>query len=150
VTTPSTPAASGTSQLATTPFRRLDHVGIAVWDADLAIPYYRDVLGLPLVGDEDAPEPGTRLVYFEVGGAFLQLVQPVSEDCNIRDWLREHGEGVHHVCLAVEDLSSITRLRPDDPEAPIFQAGRDRHACFLTNTAPQGTLIEVTELHRSR
>jgi len=131
------------------PFRRLDHVGIAVWDADRWIPYYRDVLGFPLVGDEQAEEPGTRLVYFDAGNAFLQLVEPVREGIDLRDWLTVHGEGIHHFCLAVDDLADAVRLRPEDEEAPIFRAGRRRNACFLTG-APDGIRIEVTETHPSR
>ncbi|QEO09407.1 VOC family protein [Protaetiibacter larvae] len=130
-------------------FTRLDHVGIAVWNADAHIPYYRDVLGLPLVGDEQAPEPGTRLVYFDAGNAFVQLVEPVSPNADIRRWLAEHGEGIHHLCLATDDLTMVQQLGPGDPRAPIFEAGRQRRACFLTG-APKGVNIEVTETFPSR
>lgn len=130
-------------------FSRLDHVGIAVWNADAHIPYYRDVLGLPLVGDEQAPEPGTRLVYFDAGNAFVQLVEPVSPTADIRAWLAKHGEGIHHLCLATDDLTMVQQLGPGDPQAQIFEAGRRRRACFLTG-APDGVHIEVTETHPSR
>ncbi len=57
-------------------FRRLDHVGIAVWDADASIPYYRDVIGLELAGDEVAIEPGSRLVYFKAAAGILKSLNP--------------------------------------------------------------------------
>ncbi len=146
--TPSPGVVAGTMG-PTTPFARLDHVGIAVWSADAWIPYYRDVLGFPLVGDELADDPGTRLVYFDVGNAFIQLVEPIREGIEIRDWLQRHGEGIHHFCLAADDLGRVTTLRPGDPVAAIFRAGRNRNACFLTS-APEGINIEVTETHPSR
>lgn len=130
-------------------FPRLDHIGIAVWSADAWIPYYRDTLGFPLVGDEQAEEPGTRLVYLDAGNLFIQLVEPVREGIDLRDWLERHGEGIHHFCLATDDLSKVTQLHPDEGVAPIFRAGRQRNACFLTG-APDGINIEVTETHPSR
>ncbi len=130
-------------------FSRLDHVGIAVWSADAWIPYYRDTLGFPLVGDESADEPGTRLVYFDAGNAFIQLVEPVREGIELREWLEQHGEGIHHFCLATDDLADVAQLGPEDAIAVPFRAGRRRNACFLTGT-PTGIRIEVTETHPSR
>jgi methylmalonyl-CoA/ethylmalonyl-CoA epimerase len=132
------------------PFRRLDHVGIAVWDADTVIPYYRDTLGLALVGDELDDDPGTRLVYFDAGGSFIQLVQPVAPDAGIRQWLAAHGEGIHHICLAVDDLSSAVAAASDPAAVRTFQAGRRRDACFLNGVQPPSVLIEVTEMLPSR
>jgi len=139
----STPPGSG-------PFRRLDHVGIAVWSADAVIPYYRDTLGLELVGDEIAEEPGTRLVYFKAGQSFIQLVEPVSETTEIRQWLAEHGEGLHHFCLVVDDLASAAEVSEVPDDVTVFRAGRDRNACFLNGVVPASVRIEVTETHPSR
>lgn len=141
------PAAHGTPR---GPFKRLDHVGIAVWDADALIPYYRETLGLELVGDELADQPGTRLVYFRAGDAFIQLVQPVSSTADIREWLVEHGEGIHHFCLAVDDLSDAAAVSEHPEDVAVFRAGRRRNACFLNGVAPSAVKIEVTELRPSR
>lgn len=130
-------------------FRRLDHVGIAVRDADRWIPYYRDVMRLPLVGDETAKEPGTRLVYFDAGNAFVQLVAPLRPDSDIHAWLGQHGEGIHHFCMAIDSLADAVQLGHDGPPMPVFRAGRRRNACFLGET-PEGVRIEVTETHPSR
>jgi methylmalonyl-CoA epimerase len=132
------------------PFRRLDHVGIAVWDADAHMPYYRTTLGLELVGDEIADEPGTRLVYFQAGDAFIQLVQPVTTTADIREWLTEHGEGIHHFCLAVDDLRSAAAVSEHPELVTTFRAGRHRNACFLNGVVPASVKIEVTEMNPSR
>lgn len=132
------------------PFKHLDHVGVAVWDADTAIPYYRDVLGMELVADEISDEAGTRLVYFRVGGSFIQLVEPISSDTPVRAWLKEFGEGIHHMCLAVDDLADAVRVSADPSEVTIGAAGRDRKACFLNGVQPESVRIEVTETHPSR
>jgi methylmalonyl-CoA epimerase len=143
-------AGSASAPLVSGPFTRLDHVGIAVWDAETVIPYYRDVLGMRLVGDELADEPGTRLVYFDAGGSFVQLVQPVSQDCDLRGWLDEHGEGLHHFCLSVDNLASAAQVSERPEDVHIFRAGRRRNACFLNGVVPASLPIEVTETNPSR
>lgn len=127
----------------------LDHVAIAVRDADRAIPHYRHTLGLPLVGDEIADEPGVRLVYFDAGNAFLQLVQPVRACVPVARFLDQHGEGLHHVCFATADLAATVAALEGPGRSPLFRGGRDRLACFL-GEQPNGTLIELTEAHPSR
>jgi methylmalonyl-CoA/ethylmalonyl-CoA epimerase len=121
---------------------RLDHVGIAVHDADAAIPYYRDVLGLPLVGDEVAPDPGARLVYFDAGNAFIQLVQPVRDDAPVALWLATHPEGLHHVCFRSDDLRQCERQLNGGAASTIFRAGRGDDA-FFVGDEPNNVKIEV-------
>jgi len=121
---------------------RLDHIGIAVRDADAAIPYYRDVLGFPLVADEIATDPGVRLVYFDAGNAFLQIVQPVRDDAPVALWLASHPEGLHHVCFRSDDLRECERQLNGGPASAIFRAGRGDEAFFLT-AEPNNVKIEI-------
>jgi methylmalonyl-CoA/ethylmalonyl-CoA epimerase len=123
----------------------LDHVGIAVREADAVIPYYRDVLGLELVSDEHAAEPGTRLVYFALGDSFIQLVEPVDPHSDLHQWLEVHGDGIHHICFAADDLGKAAELCADPARIPVFGAGRNRRALFLTGVDPASVRIEVTE-----
>lgn len=121
---------------------RIDHIGIAVHDADAAIPYYRDVLGLTLVGDEIAPDPGARLVYFDAGNTFIQLVQPVRDDAPVALWLATHPEGLHHVCFRSDDLRQCERQLNGGSASAIFRAGRGDDAFFLADE-PNNVKIEV-------
>ncbi len=43
--------------------KAIDHVALAVRDGDRAMRYYIDTLGLELIGDEVADDPGVRLIY---------------------------------------------------------------------------------------
>ena len=121
---------------------RLDHVGIAVHDADAAIPYYRDVLGFAVVGDEIARDPGVRLVYLDAGNAFIQLVQPVRDDAPVALWLASHPEGLHHVCFRSDDLRQCERQLNGGPASAIFRAGRGDDAFFLDDE-PNNVKIEI-------
>ncbi|MGW0789206.1 VOC family protein [Streptomyces sp. NPDC002911] len=120
---------------------RIDHVAYAVRDIDAALPWWTNTLGLPLVHDEVAEEPGSRLAYLLAGGLYVQLVQPMRPNA-VKDFLDTHGEGLHHVAFRVASLAG-TLARLGDPAA-VFAGGRGCDACFLT-TAPSGLHIELVQ-----
>lgn len=132
-------------RLTTRTLGAIDHVAIAVRDADKSIPYYRDVLGLPLVGDEVADQEGVRLVYFDAGNVLVQLVQPVRDDAPVASWLDDHDEGLHHVCFYTDDLVGCAALFNGDKlgSESTFPAGRGGSAFFMI-TEPNNVKIEVT------
>jgi len=123
--------------------RSLDHIGIAVHDIDAALPYYTGELGLELAHRELLAEIATELAYLDGGGAAIQLVAP-SGPGRIATFLEAHGEGLHHVCFAVDELQeSVEALSPRGQDT-VFLGGRGRRACFLSHH-PNGVLIELTE-----
>jgi methylmalonyl-CoA epimerase len=122
---------------------RVDHVAIAVYDADATLRHLCEVFGLRVIGDEIADEPGVRLVYFDGGGTMIQLVEPLRSG-PVRDWLRDHGEGLHHVCFAVRDIEEVLAGIPGEVGARVFAGGRGRRACFLA-AEPANVKIELTE-----
>ncbi|MGZ4532400.1 MAG: VOC family protein, partial [Mycobacteriaceae bacterium] len=54
----------------------IDHVGIAVPDLDVAIAWYRDILGLEVTHQEVNEEQGVREAMVGVGNAQIQLLAP--------------------------------------------------------------------------
>lgn len=123
--------------------RWLDHAAIAVADIDAALPYYEETLGLKVVHDEIADDPGVRLCYLDAGNAYIQLVEPVRPG-PVQQFLDEHGEGLHHICFAVDDIPRMLAAADDGNGVQVFMGGRERLACFLSGT-PTGVLIELTE-----
>jgi methylmalonyl-CoA epimerase len=126
----------------------VDHVGIAVYSAEAALDWYRDVLGLPLLHDEWLPHLAVRLVYLgrgQDGAAMVQLVEPLGEGPVAR-FLAEQGEGLHHVCFAVADIPALLATLPGEEETAehLVMGGRGRRACFLQGR-PGGVHVELTE-----
>lgn len=127
------------------PLRRLDHVAVAVRDTELALRHFRDRLGLAVVSSEYVMQPPVRLTYLDCGNCLLQLVEPLREDSPIASFLDEHGEGLHHVCFAVDDVEAA--LGQDGGSSPSLGSGRGRISAFVPGEV-HGTRIEVTEFHR--
>lgn len=124
--------------------RRVDHIGIVVHDIDATLPYYRDHLGLAVSHDERLPEAGVRLVYLDGGGTLIQLVQPLGPG-PLADHLERHGEGLHHLCYAVDDIPSALAALAPTANVRVVMGGRGRRAAFLP-PGPAGIHTELTEI----
>jgi methylmalonyl-CoA/ethylmalonyl-CoA epimerase len=128
--------------------RHLDHVGIVVRDTAVALTHFRDRLGLPVVAVDEPPEMPVHLTYLEMGNAYLQLVEPLDSESPIAQWLAEHGEGLHHICFAVDDLlETLEDTRPAGAAQPLLGSGRGHPTAFLAGEPLHGVRIECTEIH---
>lgn len=128
--------------------RRLDHVAIAVRDTDRALEYFEGTLGLEVVHVDELDEPPVTLTYLDAGNIFIQLVSP-RRPCEIATWLDSHGEGLHHVCFAVDDVARTVELLSSPDEPTQVGSGRGRVASFIRNGSPFGVLIECTEFREA-
>jgi methylmalonyl-CoA/ethylmalonyl-CoA epimerase len=125
--------------------RRLDHVAVAVRDTDSALTHFRDVLGLEVVAVDYPPELPVKLTYLNLGNAWLQLVEPLTEDHPLAAWLGANGEGLHHICFGVEDVQQeLARIGPEGAPVPPLASGRGRPAGFPAGDPPHGVRIECT------
>ena len=127
----------------------LSHLGIAVRDWEGQLAFYRDVLGLPLLGVEEVADQGVRVAVFQAGLTRIELLGPTRDDCAVAKFLAKRGEGLHHLAYAVDDLEAdLTALASRgvalvDP-TPRPGAGGHRIA-FLHPRSTFGVLTELTE-----
>ena len=127
----------------------LDHVAIAVKDLDRAIATYRDAFGLELAHVEEVPEQQVRAAIFGRGMGRIELICPTSPDTGVARFLDKRGEGLHHICIEVDDIeAAMAALRekgaPLVDDAPKPGAGGARVA-FVH---PKGTHGVLTELRQ--
>jgi methylmalonyl-CoA/ethylmalonyl-CoA epimerase len=126
---------------------QLDHIGIAVRSLDAA-KIYQD-LGLTIEHTETVETQKVKTAFLSVGDANLELLEPTSPDSAIAKFIEKRGEGIHHICLRVDDLEAhLERLKAAGyrliNEAPVPGA----HGCrvaFLHPAAGNGVLIELSE-----
>lgn len=132
------------------PARRIDHVAIATRDAESAADWYVRTLAMTIVGDEVVNAVGARLIYLVPQGSdpeeatMLQLVEPLTGGA-IRNFIERRGEGLHHVCFAVDSISRLLARVSQDPSS-VFRGGRQRLACFM-DEQPLGVILELTETY---
>ena len=126
----------------------LDHIGIAVRSLDAAKIY--EVLGLTIAHVETVESQKVRTAFLSVGDSNLELLEPTGPDSAVAKFIEKRGEGIHHICLRVDDIEAhLARLQAQGfrliNEAPVPGA----HGCrvaFLHPAAGNGVLIELSEL----
>lgn len=126
---------------------RIAHVGIALPSLEAAIPFFRDVLGMPEVPLADSD--GARIAAVASGESLIELLEPAAPDTPIGKYLAKRGAGIHHICLAVADLDAVLARCRDAgirliDEAPRMGAEGKRIA-FLHPSSTAGILIELTD-----
>lgn len=127
--------------------RRLDHVAIVVRDTAAAIATFGDWLGLRVAHSEELAEPHVRLTYLDCGNCYVQLVEPLAEDSAAAAFLREHGEGLHHICFGVDDVEATAHALAGPPAARA--SGRGRPSAFVGDVR-HGVTVELTRFEREQ
>lgn len=127
----------------------LDHVAIAVKDLDAAIKLYRDVLGLSLTHIEEVEEQKVRTAIFGEGMGRVELICPTTQDSGVAKFLAKRGEGLHHICVEVDDIdAAISALKgvgaPMIDETPKIGAGGAKIA-FVHPKGMAGVLTELRQ-----
>jgi methylmalonyl-CoA/ethylmalonyl-CoA epimerase len=85
------------------------------------------------------------LTYLDAGGVFIQLVEPLDDESPIAAHLAEHGEGLHHIAFAVDDVpgTAASLADPGSPEVTVG-SGRGRPSAFVPGPIHHGVRVEVT------
>lgn len=127
---------------------KVHHVAVVVRDIDSALEVYRDMLGLELETVMAIPGDRVTIAFLPVGGVKVELVEPTDDTTGVARFLAAKGEGFHHVCFEVADLSeTLTRLAIDGVElidtAP--RKGAEGPVAFLHPRSCHGVLVELIE-----
>jgi methylmalonyl-CoA/ethylmalonyl-CoA epimerase len=130
--------------------QRLHHVGIAVRSLDDAVGRFRRLFGLGDPVWHESKERGIRAAVINAGGANLELLQPTSDASPFTRFLADHGEGLHHICLAVADVrkasefmgKSGVKLTNSEPVA-----GFNGHFVFTDPASTHGVRFELSQLY---
>jgi methylmalonyl-CoA/ethylmalonyl-CoA epimerase len=126
---------------------RIAHIGIAVRALADSVPFYRDVLGLPVVPLDDAD--GAAIIGLAAGESLVELLEPRDAGTPVAKFLDSRGPGIHHICFAVDDLDkALARcqaagIRLIDQTPRVGAEGK--RIAFLHPSATGGVLVELTE-----
>jgi methylmalonyl-CoA epimerase len=127
---------------------RIHHIAVVVRDLSASLAFYRDILGLELEVVQEMADDRVRIAFLPIGESKLELVEPTDTTTGVARFLAAKGEGFHHFCLEVANLSeSLTRLAIDGIElidtAP--RKGAEGPVAFLHPRSCGGVLVELIE-----
>jgi methylmalonyl-CoA epimerase len=133
--------------------KKIDHIGIVVANMKSAIQKYENLL-LQKISSTEYSEPSRiDLAFFEVAGVSVELIAPRDPQSQVGKFLRERGEGMHHICYQVDDLDGILEsLRAqgfklvDEKPRP---GSRGSRIAFVDASSTGGTLTEYCQFPES-
>ena len=129
--------------------KKINHIAIAVSDLEESLAFWRDSLGIQMDHIEDVPNQKVRVAFLPVGDGEVELVQPTDDASGTARFIRERGQGLHHLCLEVDDLEdfvadlSVKGVRLINRQAVEME---DRRFVFIHPKSTGGVLIELYEL----
>jgi methylmalonyl-CoA/ethylmalonyl-CoA epimerase len=102
----------------------INQLAIVVKDLEKVAENYWNILGIgpwaifnweaPLVYDRkyhgETVWAREKIALAQVGDVQLELVQPVEGASIYKDWLDEHGEGLHHMNFLVDDVDAAAEI----------------------------------------
>jgi len=131
----------------------IDHLGIAVKSLAAAKATY-EKLGLYAAAEETVEQEKVRVAMLPVGESRMELMEPTSDDSTVARFLARRGEGLHHVCLRVPDLSAVVaRLKAEGIRlvSEEIKAGAGGHRyIFVHPQSTGGVLLELVEGEHER
>jgi len=86
------------------PFRKIEHIGIAVRDLDEAVARYEQTMGTACYKRETVESEGVETAFFRTGEGKIELVAATRGDSPVARFLEKRGEGMHHVAFEVADI----------------------------------------------
>ena len=87
--------------------KKIDHIGIAVPSIEEARKFYEDVLGLKLDNIEEVPSQKVKTAFYDIGGVWIELLDPTSDDSPIAKFLERNPRGgMHHIAYLSDDVSA--------------------------------------------
>lgn len=132
---------------------KIDHLGIAVRSITDALGFYREALGLEPSGTEKVDDQGVTVAMLPVGESRIELLEPLSEEGPVARFVAKRGEGLHHICYEVEDLTAkLEELRSRGVrllEGYPRRGAEGNLVAFLHPASAHGVLVELVEKART-
>ena len=129
----------------------IDHLCFAVKSLTAANSIY-EKLGISISPEETVEHEKVRLVMVPVGESRLELLEATSEDSTIAKFIAKRGEGLHHVCMKVPDLTAVAaRLKKDGVRlvSDEIKSGAGGHRyIFIHPQSTGGVLLELVDSAR--
>jgi methylmalonyl-CoA/ethylmalonyl-CoA epimerase len=127
---------------------KFDHVGVAVKSVDQMLAIYGKI-GDFQVKRTEVPGQKARIAMLRAGETSVEFLEPTSEDSALARFIRERGEGLHHIAFEVDDIDKTTeelkmrgfRFIYDKPADGKFGS----RVNFIHPKSTGGVLVELTQ-----
>jgi methylmalonyl-CoA epimerase len=133
---------------------KIEHIGVVVKNLEDSVNRYTSLLGLKVKEIEEVNVEGNnvKVAFLPIGAANIELVTTTAQTGLVADFLREKGEGVHHIAVEVEDIhKEFKNLRSQGVEfvwGKIIKGSRGTKVAVIEQKELNGVYIELVQKHK--
>ena len=133
--------------------KKIEHIGIVVKDLEASMKKYTSLINLEVEEVEEIEVAGVinRVAFLPIRETNIELVQTTANTGLAAEFLRERGEGIHHIALEVEDLEkTFNELRAQGVKFEwdkIIDGSRGSRVAFFKAEEFNGVYIELVQKH---
>jgi methylmalonyl-CoA/ethylmalonyl-CoA epimerase len=135
-------------------------VGLVVRDIEKTAKAYADVFGMdvPKARITDTEEIShtkyrgkstparAKLAFFQMGNVSLELIEPVDGPSTWREFLDEHGEGVHHIAFRIKGMDRVLAYLEGKGISAVQRGDYTGGRYAYVDSAPSlGVILELLE-----
>jgi len=133
-------------------------IGIIVKDAEKAASTYARVFGVPkpavvpIADDSFAHtsyrgQPSTakgKAAFFDLGPVQMELIEPVGAPSTWEEFLRTHGEGLHHIAFKTVNMPAAQKFLASEGMETVQHGGWDGgQYAYVDGSKQLGTILEL-------
>ena len=127
----------------------IEHIGIAVKDLDTNAPFWKHVLKLSHKGTETVAQEGVTTDIYDTGSGKVELLKSTVSGSVIEKFLENRGEGIHHVCFEVDNISKaiieLKELNIDVISDRPTVGAEGYKVVFIHPKSTGGVLVELAQ-----
>ncbi len=127
---------------------KIDHISIAVKNIQSFGKIFSELFGIEFGPEKEVPDQKVKVAFGNLNGTKLELTSPASLDSPISKFLEKRGDGLHHICLEVDNLEKALESLKEkgvEPLGKVSTGSYGKKIVFLDLKKTGGVLIELKE-----
>ena len=128
--------------------KNLNHVAIAVKNLDESLKLFENLFGLRASKIETVQDQGVKAALIPIGTGEIELIEPINPNGGVAKFIEQKGEGIHHICIEVDDTDKELQALAAKGVSLIDKVGRKGLAGkvgFIHPKSTKGVLIEIAQ-----
>ncbi len=127
--------------------KKINHIGIVVQRIDDLLPVLESGFGAKEILRREIEEHQQISSIVRMGKDHLELMEPTSKEGTSGKFLKERGEGIHHISLLCENVPQmVERLEALGLRIIGQQFETEGKSAFIHPKTLHGILVEITDV----
>ena len=130
---------------------KLDHTALAVHSIREAAKLYGEILGGVFLFGYDQSKQGFRFEQYRYpNGGKIELLEPLNDEGFVARFLRDRGEGVHHLTFKVVRIEELVQKLKTAGYRIVGEnySNTEWKEAFISPTRAHGTIVQLAESDR--